>query len=108
MYLAIVVWDLRESSATVEGLRDYLRDHAVDAYAAVPGLTAKYWFANPGSQTWGAVYVLESAAPLLEINRVSRAVELIGYPPTSTSLFDLEAVAMGERYGSATWTRERA
>ncbi|MET7464705.1 hypothetical protein [Nonomuraea sp. NPDC005501] len=95
MFVSIVAWDLSRSTATVESLRDYLRDYAVDAYATLEGMRLKAWFSNPDRQTWGAVYLWDSAEAMDGFARVSRVVELIGYPPTSVSVFRLEAIAEG-------------
>ena len=95
MYVAIVTWDLSRSSQTVESLRDYLDDYAVDAFTGLAGMRVKLWFSNAARQVWGAVYVWESLAAADPTRLPSRAVELIGYPPTAVSVFALEAVAAG-------------
>ncbi|MEV0967818.1 hypothetical protein [Microtetraspora glauca] len=95
MYVSIVAWDLSRSAQTVDSLREYLRDYAVDAYSLLDGMRLKLWFANPDRQVWGAIYLWDSAAHMDGPARVSRAVELIGYPPTSVGVFELEAVAEG-------------
>jgi hypothetical protein len=95
MYLQIVAWDLSSSDATVESLREYLNDYAVDAYSQLAGMRMKVWFANPAQQVWGAVYLWDSMQYAHGITTVSKAIELIGYPPTSVSVFPVEAVAKG-------------
>ncbi|SEM92032.1 hypothetical protein [Nonomuraea pusilla] len=95
MYVSIVAWDLTRSAQTVESLRAYLRHYAVDAYSRLEGMRLKMWFANPERQVWGAVYLWDSAEHMSGPAHVSKAVELIGYPPTSVSVFQLEAVAEG-------------
>ncbi len=95
MYLSMVAWDLSRSTQTVESLRAYLRDYAVDAYAELNGMRLKAWFANPEQQVWGAVYLWDSTEHMSGPLRVSRAVELIGYEPTSFGIFEVEAVAEG-------------
>ncbi|WP_221446170.1 YdhR family protein [Lipingzhangella halophila] len=89
----ITVWDLARSDQTVEGLREYLRDYAVEAFSELEGMRFKVWFANPENQTWGAVYLWESAEALTRNTppKPSKAIELIGYPPTSVSVFEVEA-----------------
>lgn len=95
MYLSIVAWDLSRSTQTVESLRRYLRDYAIEAYSTLDGMRLKAWFANPDKQIWGAVYLWDSPEHMDGPARVSRAVELIGYPPTSYGVFEVEAIAEG-------------
>ncbi|WP_393916164.1 YdhR family protein [Halostreptopolyspora alba] len=91
----IVAWDLSRSAQTVEGLRSYLRDYAVEAFSEVPGMALKVWFSNAKRQIWGGVYLWESAElmPLTKPAAPSRSTELIGYEPTSVSVFEVEAVS---------------
>ncbi|GAA4036147.1 hypothetical protein GCM10022247_72320 [Allokutzneria multivorans] len=96
MHVSIVMWDLKKSEATVESLREYLRDYAVDAYSTLDGMRLKAWFSNAERQVWGAVYLWDSVDQMSSIFQVSRAIELIGYPPTSVGNFDLEAVSEGK------------
>lgn len=95
MYLVILAWDLKESEQTVESLRGYLRDYAVEAFSQLDGMRLKAWFSNPDRQVWGAVYLWDSVEHMNAAQKTSRATELIGYPPTSVSCFGLEAVAEG-------------
>jgi len=95
MYVSIVAWDLSNSSATIESLRSYLKDYAVDAFSTLDGMRLKAWFSNAERQLWGAVYVWDSAEHMAGPMRVSRANELIGYPPASHNVFELEAIAEG-------------
>lgn len=95
MYVNIVVWDLEKSDATVESLREYLRDYAVDAFSKLEGMRMKTWFSNSAKGIWGAVYLWDSPEHMHNPLTVSRAIELIGYPPTSLSVFEVEAVAEG-------------
>ncbi|GAA1568896.1 hypothetical protein GCM10009827_108280 [Dactylosporangium maewongense] len=95
MYLMIVAWDLARSEQTTTSLRDYLRGYAVDAFTGLPGMLGKFWFSNEPRQIWGAVYLWTTLAHADPARLPSRAVELIGYEPTSVSVFALEAVAAG-------------
>jgi len=95
MYASIVLWDLRDSTATVDGLRPYLRDRAVEAYSGLEGLRLKLWISDTEKQLWGAVYLWDRADQVPQIFSVSEAIALIGYPPTSVGGFELEAVAEG-------------
>ncbi|MFG2092761.1 hypothetical protein [Streptomyces sp. NPDC048612] len=94
MYISIVLWNLEKSDATVESLREYLRDYAVDAYSTLKGMRMKTWFADAEKGYWGAVYLWDGVNMENPLS-VSRAIELIGYPPTTTSVFAVEAIAEG-------------
>ncbi|MBF8191024.1 hypothetical protein ITP53_36015 [Nonomuraea sp. K274] len=96
MYVQFVVWNLAESERTVEDLRVYLREYAVEAYSRLPGMRLKMWFSNADRQTWGAVYLWDAPEHMGGYMGVSRAIELIGYPPTSVGVFELEAAAEGD------------
>nr|ADR01069.1 NocA [Nocardia sp. ATCC 202099] len=103
MHLTIILWDLAESDQTVASLRSYLRDYAVEAYSATPGLRQKVWVANTGpeGETWGAVYLWDDEkAAYGRPPGVSRVVELIGYAPTQRSYFSVEAGADGPLAGA--------
>ena len=54
MILRFVLWSLADSKTTVQELRRYLRDEAVDAFANVPGLRFKLWFSDETTERWGA------------------------------------------------------
>jgi hypothetical protein len=85
-----VLWNLADTATSVEELRDYLRDEAVDAFAEVAGLLFKGWISDAIGERWGAVYVFESTAAA-EQPLPSRARELIGKDPEIAEVFDLEA-----------------
>lgn len=90
MVVRFVLWSLADTDTSVEELRDYLRDEAVDAFSEVDGLLFKGWISDTNSERWGAVYVFESAAAA-EQPLPSRARELIGKDPEIAEVFDLEA-----------------
>jgi hypothetical protein len=90
MVVRFVLWSLADTETSVAELRDYLRDEAVDAFAAVPGLLFKGWISDEGGERWGAVYLFESTAAA-EQELPSRARELIGKDPDIADFFDLEA-----------------
>lgn len=96
MHVMIVAWDLSGSEATIQSLRTYLRDYAVDAFSELDGMRLKAWFSNAEDQVWGAVYLWDSPEYMHSCNSVSRAIELIGYPPTSVNTFEVEAIAEGK------------
>jgi hypothetical protein len=85
-----VLWNLADTATTVEELRDYLRDEAVDAFADVPGILFKAWISDTLGERWGAIYLFESAEAA-EQPLPSRARELIGQAPEVVEVFDLEA-----------------
>ncbi len=98
MYATIVLWDLSMSKETVASLREYLRDQAVEAYAAVEGLRQKVWVSSTGleGELWGAIYLWDDEQ--LAYGRppgVSGVVELIGYRPTQRLYFSVEAAVDG-------------
>jgi trans-2,3-dihydro-3-hydroxyanthranilate isomerase len=90
MIVRFVLWNLSDTATSVEELRDYLRNEAVDAFADVPGLLFKAWISDAVGERWGAVYLFESAAAA-EQPLPSRARELIGKDPEIAEIFDLEA-----------------
>jgi hypothetical protein len=90
MVVRLVLWNLADSDTSIEELREYLRDEAVDAFAAVPGLLFKGWISDAAGERWGAIYLFESAAAA-EQPLPSRARELIGKDPDLVEVFDLEA-----------------
>jgi hypothetical protein len=86
-----VLWNLADSDATIEELRDYLRDESVDAFQrGVSGLLFKAWISDPAGERWGAIYVWESREAA-EQPLPSRARELIGKDPDVAEVFDVEA-----------------
>jgi hypothetical protein len=90
MVVRFVLWSLADTATSVEELRSYLRDEAVEAFEHVPGLLFTAWISDEGGERWGAVYLFESAAAA-EQPLPSRARELIGKDPEILELFDLEA-----------------
>jgi hypothetical protein len=67
---------------------------SVAAFAGVSGLRLKLWIADPETDRWGAVLLWESAQAA-EQPLPSRAAALIGYPPTQSHAFDVEATVEG-------------
>ena len=90
MVVRLVLWNLADSDTSIEELREYLRDEAVDAFDDVPGLLFKGWISDAAGERWGAIYLFESAAAA-EQPLPSRARELIGKDPEIGEVFDLEA-----------------
>lgn len=96
MRAVIAWWDLRDSAQTIESLRSFLKDEAIDRFSAAAGLRVKFWMSDPDTNRWGAVLLWESAAAAAAAaQQPNRAAELIGYRPTEVSSFDVEAVVEG-------------
>jgi Putative mono-oxygenase ydhR len=90
MVVRFVLWNLADTATSVEELRDYLRDEAVDAFETVPGILFKAWISDAAGERWGAIYLFESAAAA-DQPLPSGARELIGKDPDLVEIFDLEA-----------------
>lgn len=97
---AVIAWWELDGDVDVASLRDSLRQEGVQAWAAVPGLVAKFWI-SAGSR-WGAVMVFESEAAARQALPPNRAAELIGGPATMRLTFDVEAFITGTR-GETPW-----
>jgi hypothetical protein len=98
MYCSLILWNLSQSEQTVQSLREYLRDYAVDAYSQVPGLRQKIWVSSTGEdgEMWGAVYLWDNKESAYgRPPGVSRVVQLIGYAPTQRTYFSVEAATDG-------------
>ncbi|CAG6398928.1 hypothetical protein NMG29_11380 [Streptomyces cocklensis] len=93
MRVDIAWWDLDRSTATVDSLRDHLRDGTADQWADVEGLRLKLWMADREHNRWGAVMLWEAERPASI--PPNRAAELIGYPPTHRFGFEVEAAVEG-------------
>lgn len=96
MYVQIVLWDLKKSLVDISDLRVYLKDYALEAYSSIEGLYSKIWISDEGSNLWGAVYLWDDKKYVPSIFDVSRAIDLIGYPPSSVGGFSLEGAAEGK------------
>lgn len=94
MLVRYVMWDLDGTSATIEQLREYLRDESVDAFSQVRGLRFKAWVSDAASNRWGAVYVWEDAEAAQQ-KLPSRARELIGKDPDVFEQYTIEATVEG-------------
>lgn len=94
MHAVVAWWDLEGSGQTIESLRDFLRDEAVERFSQVEGLRLKFWISDAAANRWGAVLLWESAqAAATPIP--ARAAELIGRPPSVRLSFDVEATVEG-------------
>ena len=94
MVVRIVLWNLADSKTTIEELRRYLRDEAVDEFAEVEGLRFKAWISDALGERWGAFYLFESREAADQAMPTG-ARELIGKDPDLVEEFDLEATVEG-------------
>ncbi|MEY9211727.1 hypothetical protein NI17_009035 [Thermobifida halotolerans] len=94
MRIDIAWWDLDASAQTIDTLRGHLADAAA-VWGDVPGLRLKLWMADRDRNRWGAVMVWEESRPHDSALPPNRAAELIGYPPTHRSRFEVEAAVEG-------------
>src|SRR3954469_13960963 len=94
MIVRIVWWDLAGTGTTIDGLREYLRDLSVDAFAEVAGLRLKLWIADSERDRWGAVYLWESREAAGQ-KLPGRVRQIIGKDPDFQEFFELEAIAEG-------------
>jgi hypothetical protein len=92
--LRLVLWNLADSTTTIEELRAYLGSEFVDASADVEGLRFKAWVSDAATERWGAVYLWESAEASMQ-EEPTRARELIGRDPDLAETFDVEATVEG-------------
>ena len=95
MQVSIAWWQLDESEQTIASLREYLRDEGVSPWHEVFGLCLKLWIADPEHNRWGAIMLWESPADATQPLPPNRATELIGYPPTQRTSFEVEASVVG-------------
>ncbi|MET9437048.1 hypothetical protein [Streptomyces sp. NPDC006551] len=95
MHAVIVWWDLADSRQTIESLRGFLRDEAVERFSHVPGLRLKFWISDAATDRWGAVLLWESRQAA-QVVLPNLAAPLIGYAPTERHAFDVEATVEGE------------
>lgn len=94
MRVVVVWWDLTASAVGIDELRGFLRDEAVERFTGHPGLVLKTWISDRETNRWGAVFLWESAEAAAR-PIPPRAAELIGYPPTHRTAFDVEAAVEG-------------
>ncbi len=94
MVVRIVLWSLADSKTTIEELRRYLRDEAVDEFADVEGLRFKAWISDLVGERWGAFYLFETREEADQVLPIG-VRELIGKNPDVVEEFDLEATVEG-------------
>lgn len=94
MIVRITLWNLGDSMTTIEELRRYLRDEAVDLFEEVEGLRLNAWISDPAGERWGSFQLFESREAA-DAEPPGRTRELIGKPPDLLDEFDLEATVEG-------------
>jgi hypothetical protein len=99
MKTTISWWNLDQSSQTIESMRDYLREEGVAPWEDVRGMHSKFWISDPANNLWGAVVVWESSDAMSQPLPPNRATELIGYPPSMRTTFDMEVLIENGRAG---------
>jgi hypothetical protein len=88
-------WDLGGSEQSIDSLRVYLRDGGIRPWTQIRGLMLKFWMSDRENNRWGAVQIWENDGPGNQPLPANRATELIGYPPTHHTIFDIEASIEG-------------
>lgn len=94
MTLTIAWWDLTDADVTIETLEQDLRS-SIHAWNQVEGLHVKLWIADRDKNRWGAVMWWGTRADSAMDLPPNRAAELIGFPPTHRSKFDVIGTATG-------------
>jgi trans-2,3-dihydro-3-hydroxyanthranilate isomerase len=94
MVVRIVLWSLADSKTTIEELRRYLRDEAVNEFADVEGLRFKAWISDSLGERWGAFYLFESREAADQVLPIG-VRDLIGKDPEVVEEFNLEASIEG-------------
>lgn len=88
MVVRLALWSLADSPATLEQLRDLVRDEP----ASAPGLLFGAWVSDDASERFGVVQ-LWATRDAAETPLPSALRELIGGDPPIAELFDAEATA---------------
>ncbi len=99
MHVVVCWWDLSESEQTIESLRVFLREEGIAPFTRYRGLRLKSWISDAAAGRWGAVFLWESAEDA-EAPMPPQATDLIGYPPTHSYAFDVEANVEGIHSGA--------
>jgi hypothetical protein len=92
MIATISWWNLDRSTQTIESLRTYLHGEGVTPWEKIRGMRMKFWISDPANNLWGAVVLWEAPEAMSQSLPPNRATELIGYPPTWRSSFEVEAL----------------
>ena len=96
MFVLILEWDFRGRGPDVlHTLRDYIATESWARYRTRQGLRQKVWFSNADTLRWGAFYLWESKAALLEeVDTMGRVEAMTGVAP-AVSIYEVEAVQEG-------------
>ena len=96
MFVLILEWDFRgQGPGVLRTLRNYIATESWERYKDRKGLRQKVWFSNEETLRWGAFYLWESKAALLdEVDTMGRVEAMTGVAPT-VSIHEVEAVQEG-------------
>ncbi len=96
MFALILEWDFSGLGPDVlRKLRDYIANESWARYGTRKGLRQKVWFSNAETLHWGAFYLWESKAALLdEVETMGRVEAMTGVAPV-VSIYEVEAVQEG-------------
>lgn len=94
MFVRLVLWNLADSTTTIDELRRFVRAESVDEFAEVAGLRFTAWISSEATERFGAIYVWESREAA-EQALPGRLRELIGKDPEVGEEFDVEATIEG-------------
>jgi hypothetical protein len=93
MKATISWWDLSRSRQTIESLRTYLAEDGIAPWEGIDGMLLKFWVSDAATNRWGAVMLWATAEAVRAPMPPNRALELIGYPPETRLVADVEALA---------------
>ena len=96
MFVLILEWDLSgQDPQLLLKLRDYIARESWARYRTRQGLRQKVWFSNAETLRWGAFYLWESEAALLEeLASMGRVEEMTGVAP-EVRIYEVEAIQEG-------------
>src|SRR5436305_11440473 len=77
MHVQVVTFNLKDM--TEDAYRDDC-DQSAPTFGAMPGLIAKYWLADPETNTYGGVYLWESREALAEYLNGEVWAEVSAFP----------------------------
>lgn len=99
MKATISWWNLDQSTQTIDSMRAHLTEEGVASWEALRGMHSKFWISDRANNLWGAVVLWDSVDAMRQSLPPNRATELIGYPPSLRSVFDVEVLIEDNRAG---------